>query len=75
MSPHADPGELTKRVLDQGSKQFVCDVYPKGQVSVTCVTPELKVESIGSVPRGCTSAPGSAFGLIAVLVGLRRKRS
>ncbi len=75
MSPHADPGELTKRVLDQGSKQFVCDVYPKGQVSLSCVTPQLAVESIGSVPSGCGVAPGPAMGLLALVLGLRRKRS
>src|SRR5262249_30268959 len=29
-------GETSKRVLDSGSKQFVCDVYPSGQASRDC---------------------------------------
>jgi hypothetical protein len=74
MSPHADPGELTKRVLDTGTKQFVCDVYPKGQVSLTCFTDQLGVEAIGNVPSGCSALPGNALALLALVALWRRKR-
>jgi hypothetical protein len=58
MNARADPGELSKRVLDQGSKDFVCDVYPRGAPSVSCVLPPL-TETLGArSARGCATAPG-----------------
>ena len=68
-------GETSKRVLDSGSKQFVCDVYPAGHASNDCT-----MEPGGSSSSGCTAAPqtGSATPLLALLLGglaLRRRRS
>lgn len=72
MSAHAEPGEIAKRVLDPGTQQFVCDVYPKGRASKTCVTPVLP-SSLGK-QAGCQSAPGALWALAALAMGLRRRR-
>jgi len=67
-------GETSKRVLDSGSKQFVCDVYPAGRASNDCGP-----SSAGSDSSGCTSAPdpGALTPLVALLLGglaVRRRR-
>lgn len=82
----APPGETSKRVLDPGSVQFVCDVYPRGQQSQDCAAPDAGPSgppdggtSAGS--GGCSSAgtgAGPAAGM-ALLLGLaalaaRRRR-
>jgi MYXO-CTERM domain-containing protein len=64
-------GETSKRVLDPGSKQFVCDVYPKDQASRDCTS--------SSQSSGCSStpSPGGALPMAAVLLALaaaRRRR-
>ncbi len=67
-------GETSKRVLDPGSKQFICDVYPAGHASNDCT-----LDSGGSSTSGCTSAPdaGGVTPLLALLLGglaVRRRR-
>jgi uncharacterized protein (TIGR03382 family) len=37
MNDRAPVGELTKRTVDSGSRDFVCKAYPKGQASQSCV--------------------------------------
>ncbi|WP_375766330.1 matrixin family metalloprotease [Archangium gephyra] len=59
MNPSAPQGEVSKRTIDEGSADFVCKTYPKGQASQSCVTPSL--ERSGNVavlgPHvGCSSA-------------------
>ncbi len=71
MSAHADPGELSKRTLDPGTLQFVCDVYPKGGVSKTCFTPVL-TDSLGK-QAGCETAWGAPWALSVVALGLLRR--
>ena len=39
MNARAVPGELNKRVLDDDSKKFVCDVYPAGKAARSCLLP------------------------------------
>jgi hypothetical protein len=60
--PYAD---TSRRALDPGSLQFVCDVYPAGRASNDC--------SLGTSPAntaaGCTTA-GSPGGLAAPLLAL-----
>ena len=74
MNPRADPGELSKRVLDPGSKQFVCDAYPKGKPSVSAVSNACS-GVLGSSAGGCASAPGLTLGLlVAPGLLLRRRR-
>ncbi|MBE2251336.1 MAG: matrixin [Myxococcus sp.] len=72
MNPRAVTGELVKRVLDPGSKKFVCDVYPKGGVSKTCFIPRLSVEQAPAAQAGCFEVPGAS--LLALGVWLRRRR-
>ncbi len=38
LSAATAPGELSKRSLDLGSRQAVCDIYPRGQPSLDCGT-------------------------------------
>lgn len=62
-------GETSKRVLDSGSKQFVCDVYPAGQASNDCASSG----GGSSSSSGCSTAgdpgalgPGSLLLLLAL---------
>lgn len=73
MSPRADPGELSKRVLDDGSKQFICDVYPKGQAARACAVAPVS-DTLGNRVRGCTSAPAGLFTWVAALLLVARRR-
>jgi Matrixin len=62
-------GETSKRVLDSGSKQFVCDVYPAGQASRDCTS---------SGDGGCSSAGGASSlgsGVVLLLLALASRRS
>jgi hypothetical protein len=72
MAARADPGETSKRVLDPGTRQFVCDVYPQGQPAKTCTIVQVD-PVLTPVARGCSSVPGALFTLLA-LVGLARRR-
>mgnify|MGYP002151431953 CR=1 FL=1 len=74
MNPRAVTGELTKRLLDPGSKKFVCDVYPKGQASKTCFIPKLGIESAKLAKTGCSEVPGLTMLALGAWLGRRRKR-
>ena len=65
-------GETAKRVLDSGSKQFVCDVYPSGQASKDCSSSSTPSSS----SSGCSSAGPIPFapGVLLVLLALARRR-
>ncbi len=72
---NAPGGETQKRVLDNGSKRFACDVYPPGEPAKQCqifyVTDELE---LGKVPSGtCAQAPALWLTPLAVLLWRRRK--
>jgi hypothetical protein len=56
-------GETSKRVLDSGSKQFVCDVYPQGHASLDCTASAGGGAGGGNSSSGCSSA-GTAGGLM-----------
>jgi hypothetical protein len=72
MNTNSVMGELVKRVLDPGSKKFVCDVYPKGSFAKTCLLPKLGVEEGRLAKGGCSGVPGAS--LLALGVWLRRRR-
>jgi Matrixin len=73
MYKSAPPGEVTKRVLDEGSKQFICDVYPKGKDARDCVVRPSSKELYPAA--GCAQSTGLAT-LATVLAFLRlRKRN
>jgi len=68
----ADRGETSKRVLDDGSIEFVCTAYPAGRPTLDCDgTPlDLTDTSVGS----CSVAPIGPLTLLALaLAGLRRR--
>ncbi|WNG38549.1 matrixin family metalloprotease [Archangium violaceum] len=81
MFPRAPPGETSKRNIDEGSHQFVCEAYPKGQASQSCVTPSLgssgNTTVLGKQAVGCSSSGAEAW-LPAVagwaLLAWRRRR-
>ncbi len=74
MNPRANPGETSKRILDPGTAQFVCNVYPRGQPAKTCF---LKPVSpiLGDASKGCSSTPGLLVPVFAALALLRRRRA
>jgi len=59
-------GETSKRVLDSGSKQFVCDVYPAGRASIDC---SASSGGGGGSSSGCSST-GSTGGIVPGLAVL-----
>ena len=61
--------ETSKRVLDSGSKQFVCDVYPAGKASQDCA-PETSSGGCNSTGQPLPVAPGVL--LLLLSLGLRR---
>jgi hypothetical protein len=67
----ADRGETSKRVLDDGSVEFVCTVYPAGAPTRDCDgSPiDLTDDRAGS----CSVAPTGPFALLTLLAALRRR--
>ncbi|MBJ6763332.1 matrixin family metalloprotease [Myxococcaceae bacterium JPH2] len=64
MNRSSSPGELSKRVIDSGSSEFVCVTYPKGGVSQSSPHPVVDLE-LGH-KAGCDAA-GGGFSALAVL--------
>ncbi len=65
MNPSAPPGEVSKRSIDNGSRDFVCAVYPRGEASQACLHPVVE-ETLG--PKGSTGC--ATGGPIAALPAL-----
>lgn len=65
MFPRAPPGETSKRTVDEGSHQFVCEVYPRGHASQSCITPTLDSSGsstvLGKQAMGCASSGAGAW--------------
>ena len=82
MAPTAPLGETSKRILDSGTAQALCDIYPRGQPSPSCEGTNLLRKKIVATSSGtaCGSqAPvgPEGLGLLAVALsalGLRRRR-
>ncbi len=78
MFASASPGELNKRTLDDGSKNFVCLNYPKGKASLDCRIFPVS-STLGNVGAGCSSTegtPGVGFSILALAsLLLLRKRT
>lgn len=66
MAERASPGETSKRTIDSGSRQFVCDVYPKARAASADCTVNTNPSSSHS---GCSAVPGEPMALL-VLAGL-----
>ena len=73
MYASAAPGELGKRVLDPGSKLFVCETYPKGAPAKDCVIKPFDGNLGRPAGCGCTSAGGALAWAAVALLGLRRR--
>lgn len=75
MHASAPIGELSKRVVDPGTREFTCDAYAKGQASADCVLKPV-APTLGEARRscGCGSAAGPALLLLGTLALSRRKR-
>lgn len=71
MYASASTGETKKRTLDVGSAQFVCDTYPVGQRAKQCVIVEAE-ETLGKVPKGCSTTAGGALAILSLLFRRRR---
>jgi uncharacterized protein (TIGR03382 family) len=77
MYAYAPLGETSKRVLDPGSREFVCDVYPQGRASQDCLLPD---GGPANSSQGCSAAgtqglPLAVLASVALLwLGTRRRR-
>ena len=68
----AELGETSKRVLDDGSVEFVCTAYPAGGPTLDCDGSPLDLSE--NTSSSCTAAPGGPLALLSLLLlGLRRR--
>jgi hypothetical protein len=74
MNPTAPIGETAKRVVDPGSEDFLCDVYPRGRQPVDCVMSAANKQTGPS--SGCSTSGAAApwMGVAAGLSSLLRRR-
>ena len=78
MNATAPGGETSKRVLDEGSRQFICDTYPPGRPPQDCVVQPVPTPNALGESAGCMNGAFAvtALGLGAVLwQGGRRRRT
>jgi hypothetical protein len=74
MNALSSTGDTAKREIDNGTRAFVCNDYPKGGPSVDCVAGPADTtppEPVTPATPGCTSAPGFASAWLAALVALK----
>ncbi|WP_141323257.1 myxosortase-dependent metalloprotease, MXAN_2677/MXAN_2678 family [Myxococcus sp. AB025B] len=78
MFPSAPPGEVSKRDIDPGSRDFVCDVYPKGRPSQSDFHPAMDTLVGGPLgDKGCSATGATATSMGPALLAwawLRRRR-
>nr|WP_211194068.1 myxosortase-dependent metalloprotease, MXAN_2677/MXAN_2678 family [Pyxidicoccus fallax] len=76
MNPSAQPGELSKRTIDSGSRDFVCTVYRQGAPSQACLHPVVESELGPQADTGCAAAGSLAAlpALAAWALWLSRRR-
>jgi hypothetical protein len=68
----ADLGETSKRILDDGSVEFVCTAYAAGGPTLDCDGSPLDLSD--STTSSCAAAPGGPLAVLGVLLlGLRRR--
>lgn len=68
----AELGETSKRVLDDGSVEFVCGVYPAGGPTRDCDGSPLDLSERST--SSCAAAPGGPLAVLSLLLlGLRRR--
>ncbi len=59
--------QIQKRVIDPGSSDFICQVYPKGGPSRDCIIVAATSDLGGTNSGGCTSAAGVSWLSLAPL--------
>lgn len=69
MAPTAPPGELSKRLLDVGTREGFCHVYPRGRPSPPCLGPSVSVVTAQARASGCGAGPGEPAAWAVLLVG------
>lgn len=77
MNVSTSSGDLSKRTIDDGTAQFVCDAYPKGQPSQDCVAGGGGGGTGGpgaTASDGGCSAAGADPAILLALLGLVRRR-
>lgn len=77
MNATAPIGETHKRILDSGSAQGFCDIYPRGQPATNCDTTSqerLQVNGVQARFLGCETMVGASYGALALLAVLLRRR-
>jgi hypothetical protein len=68
----AELGETSKRVLDDGSVEFVCTAYPAGGPTRDCDGSPLDLSE--RTTSSCAAAPGRPLAALSLLLlGLRRR--
>jgi uncharacterized protein (TIGR03382 family) len=72
MNANAGPGETSKRRLDPGTAQFVCDAYPKGKPSKTCVLKQV-TGTLGKPAKGCSTGSELLLPIAVLWLGRRRR--
>lgn len=68
----AELGETSKRVLDDGSLEFVCTAYPAGRPSLDCDGTPLDLSE--STTGSCAAAPGGPVALLSLAMLTLRRR-
>lgn len=71
MYAYAPPGQTSKRVLNQDDINGLCDIYPIGSQTNWCIPP---ATSSSSQPSHCSALGSDAFGVLALALGLWRRR-
>jgi len=67
MYAQAPAGDLCKRCVDRGSRQGICDIYPKGKSALDCLPTK---------SGGCSAAPAGpiiALALLGIRILARRR--
>ena len=67
------PGETTKRLLDMGTRLFICGTYPKNGPSKDCVIRPVNPVLGGAVTGCACGSAGGALFLPALALLLRRR--
>lgn len=77
MARTAPPGETSKRTIDSGSAQFLCDTYPKDRPAKDCVILKTDPDLGPAVGCGCGATEGlwALWGLAAWALRPRSRRS
>lgn len=79
MEPTAPLGEVDKRVIDPGTAEGFCGIYPAGSAPVPCddadqLQRRLMAENVGTFGCACSDATGAPMLLALALLGLARRK-